>query len=78
MMNPMKLLKLKGCWERFTLNHPKFPQFINAVQTAGLNEGTIIEIKIITEEGKTLSTNVKINQSDKELFTELSEMMKTT
>lgn len=76
MINPVKLFKMKGLWEKFVENHPKFPQFISAVRSNGMNEGTIVEITITTAEGKTISTNVKITESDKEMFAELSELMK--
>jgi len=76
MINPAKLFKFKGAWDKFTQNHPKFPLFINAVHDSGLEEGTIIEINVTTAEGKTFSTNIKVSQSDKELFDELSELTK--
>ena len=47
-INPMKLLELKNLWNAFTRRHPKFPQFISAVQQAGISEGTVIEIQITT------------------------------
>lgn len=77
MINPAKLFKLKGFWDRFTKNHPKFPQFIRAVQNTGIAEGTVIEINITTPEGKTLSTNVKVTEADKEMLRELAELSKT-
>ncbi|MDF2484897.1 MAG: hypothetical protein K0R46_1065 [Herbinix sp.] len=76
MINPVKLFKMKGLWEKFVQNHPKFPQFISAVQNNGMNEGTIVEITITTADGKNLSTNIKITESDKEMLAELSELMK--
>lgn len=77
MINPAKLFKIKSYWDRFTQNHPKFPQFISAVQSTGIAEGTIIEINITTPEGRTLSTNVKITEADKEMLRELTELSKT-
>lgn len=77
MINPAKLFKIKSYWDRFTQNHPKFPQFISAVQSTGIAEGTIIEVNITTPEGRTLSTNVKITESDKKMFEELAELSKT-
>ena len=47
-INPMKLLELKNLWNAFTRRHPKFPQFISAVQQAGISEGTVIEVQITT------------------------------
>lgn len=77
MMNPAKILKLKGAWDKFTQNHPKFPMFMNAIRSQGIEEGAIIEIIITSPEGKAMSTNIKVSQSDKELFTELVELSKS-
>lgn len=76
MINPMKLMKFKNAWDNFTKNHPKFPSFLNAVKMNGIKEGTIIEINVTTAEGKTLSSNIKLKESDVELFQELSELSK--
>ncbi len=76
MINPAKLFKLKSLWDRFVKNHPKFPQFMNAVQSNGINEGSVIEIIVTTPDGKNISTNVKITASDKEMFAELAELTK--
>jgi len=76
MFNPSKLMKLKNSWDTFTRNHPKFPSFINAVQQNGLEEGTIIEINVKTADGKSLSSNIKLTQSDIEMIRDLSEFSK--
>jgi hypothetical protein len=76
MMNPAKLFKIKGAWDKFSQNHPKFVQFLGAMNNDGIKEGTIIEINVITAEGKNISSNLKITQSDIELFKELSEISK--
>jgi hypothetical protein len=76
MINPAKLFKMKSMWERFVENHPKFPQFMNAVQSNGITEGSVIEITVTTPDGKNISTNVRITASDKEMFTELGELTK--
>lgn len=75
MINPAKLLKLKGAWDVFSQNHPKFPKFINAVHQSGLQEGTIIEINVTSADGKTLSSNIKLKESDITLFGELSDLI---
>ncbi len=77
MINPAKLLKFKGAWDKFVGNHPKFPLFINAVRSQAIEEGSVIEITVTTAEGKTLSTNIKVTGSDKELFNDLTELMKS-
>ncbi|MDF2904871.1 MAG: hypothetical protein K0R34_192 [Herbinix sp.] len=76
MINPAKLFKMKSLWERFVENHPRFPQFMSAVQSTGIEEGSVIEIIVTTPEGKNISTNVKVTASDKEMFTELAELSK--
>ena len=63
-INPMKLLELKNLWNAFTKRHPKFPQFLSSVQQAGIPEGTIIEVQITSPDGKTFTSNMKVNSED--------------
>ena len=72
--NPGMMFKIKGAWERFVMNHPKFPMFLRAAAATGIKEGYIIEVKIVTDEGKTMCTNVKLTESDMELFRTLKEV----
>lgn len=71
MMNPTAIFKTKKSWETFCGNHPKFPAFLQAAQSAGLQEGTVIEISMITPEGKQIATNVRLTASDIEAFNDL-------
>ena len=75
MINPAKLFKLKNAWDVFSQNHPKFPKFMKAIHENGMQEGTIIEINVTTPDGKILSSNIKIKESDVVLFSELSELL---
>ncbi len=75
MMNPMKLMQIKSCWDRFTQNHPKFPRFLSAIGQKGLREGTLIECKITTPEGEELTANLRILPEDIALFHEMKELM---
>ncbi len=68
------IMKMKNAWSRFTKNHPKFPQFLNAVHRKGIKEGSIIEIKITDPDGTELCTNIRVTASDIELFDELKKM----
>ena len=70
-MNPMPLLKVKKSWDTFCRNHPRFPAFMQAVQSSGIKEGTIIEVTLTTPEGKSLTTNVRITASDMQAFEDL-------
>lgn len=67
------VMKLKGAWDKFTRNHPKFPAFLNAAKSKGIVEGTVIGITITGPEGETITTNVKVTESDLELFDTLSK-----
>ena len=75
MINPATLLKLKGAWDKFSKNHPKFPMFIKAASQQAIEEGSIIEITITDKEGKKIDTNLLIKAEDIELFESLKQMM---
>lgn len=74
MLNPAILFKVQGAWKNFTQNHPKFPAFLMAVKESNIGEGSIAEIKITTQEGKTLQTNVRLTTSDMELIETLKNI----
>lgn len=77
MPNPMEMMKVLGMWNTFKSNHPKFPKFMAAAARPGiLVENTILEMKITTADGKTLETNLKITQSDLELFEQLKTLQR--
>lgn len=73
-INPMVLLGLKGDFDKFKNNHPKFLQFAKAFTKAGVQEGTIMECKVITVDGQELQTNIKITADDLELFEKLKNL----
>lgn len=77
-MNPAMLFKIKGAWEKFVQNHPKFPLFLRAASTSGIREGYIIEVKITDTDGKTICTNVKLTESDMELIGMIKDMSSGT
>ena len=73
-LNPAMLFKIKGAWEKFVSNHPKFPMFLRAASATGIKEGYIIEVKLTDTEGKTICTNVKLTDSDMELIDMIKDM----
>ncbi|MBO4523334.1 hypothetical protein [Ruminococcus sp.] len=73
-MNPMNVFKLKGLLDRFKVNHPKVPLFFKAA-AGTVQEGSIIEIKIVSPENKSIITNFKINNEDIALVNELKDLM---
>lgn len=75
MKNPAALFKIKGLWEQFVENHPKFPMFLNALKTSGISEGSVLEIQVTQPDGTHMKTNIKVSQSDMELFEQLKTLM---
>ena len=73
-MNPTMLFKMKGMWDKFTANHPKFPMFLRAVQQKGIQEGTILAMSVTTPPGEKIETNIKLTASDMALFEELKQL----
>lgn len=75
MMNNIEaIMKLKGAWDTFRNNHPKFPMFLDAVKRKGIKEGTIVAISITDPDGTHMDTNIKVSASDLELFESLKGM----
>jgi len=70
-MNPTAIFKAKKSWETFCRNHPRFPAFLQAVQSSGIQEGMIIEVSVTTPEGRKLTTNVKLTDTDMQAFNDL-------
>jgi len=73
-MNPAAIFKIKGAWDKFSANHPKFPGFLQAAGNGMVEEGSVIDIKITSADGKTIATNVKLTAEDMELFAMLKEL----
>ena len=75
-MNPASIMKIMGAKNRFTENHPKFVSFLNMVWGKGIEEGTIIEIRVTRPGEDMMMSNIKVQQSDLELLRELRELAK--
>ena len=73
-LNPMQLIGLKNDFDKFKNNHPKFLQFVSAMAQAGLQEGTILECKVLTPEGREMQANIKITQDDLDLLQKIKDM----
>ena len=46
----------------FARNHPKFVNFIGALKNNYIKEGTIIEISVSKEDGKQITSNLKLTE----------------
>ena len=76
MMNPADMMKIMNAKNKFEANHPKFFAFLNAVFSRPIEEGTIIEISVKRPGEETITTNLKVQQSDLELVQELQNLGK--
>lgn len=75
-MNPSSIMKIMNAKNRFSENHPKFIAFLHDVFGSGIEEGTVIELKVTKPGQETVTTNIKVRQSDLELLQELRELMR--
>lgn len=73
-MNFGNIMKMQAAWSKFNATHPKVMPFMKAVEREGIKEGTIFEITVQTPEGKRMTSNIKVQQSDLELFASLRDI----
>lgn len=73
-MNPTTIMKLMQAKSRFTANHPKFSSFLGHIVKGGIEEGTIIEISVQKPGVEKITSNIKVQQSDLELFHTIMEL----
>ena len=62
------MLELSKAWNVFRKNHPKFEDFVKAVNKEGIKEGSVLSFSMETPEGKKYETNVKVQASDLDLI----------
>ena len=66
------MMRLGSLWKGFQSRHPKFPKFLKAASRPGvLEEGTVIEIKIVPPNGDGMTTNIRVTREDLELLKSL-------
>lgn len=73
-MNPAKFFALKGMWDKFASNHPKFPRFLEAAMRSPIREGTVLEVKIVHPDGESIASNIRVTPEDMELYRQMKEM----
>lgn len=74
MMNPAAMMKVMNAMNTFKGNHPKFMAFLNYVFAGGFPEGTVIEITVKKPDEEPIASNMKVTQSDLELFHSLKDI----
>ena len=74
-MNPLKLLQVKNMLQGFRTRHEKFVKFIDKFHKRGIEEGSIIELRIRTTDGIEHVTNFKVLHEDVETLKQFHETM---
>ena len=67
-MDMEAMLKLMAAKKQFEKNHPKFFSFVKAAFGNGIEVDSIIEISVTKPGKETLTTNIKVCESDLELL----------
>ncbi len=73
-MNPQSVMKLLAAFNTFRTNHPKFASFAQMMLQRGIDEGTVVEITVTRPGEEPVTSNMKVTQSDLELFASLKEL----
>lgn len=66
-INPVKIMQLRAGWEKFQSNHPRLVPFMKAAGSK-VEEGAVIEMALVTPDGKRMETNLKVKPDDMELL----------
>lgn len=74
MVNPAMVMKLMSAKNTFVANHPRFSAFLGDTLKRGVSEGTIIELTVTRPDEAPVTTNIRVTQSDLELFEQLKAM----
>mgnify|MGYP004524443743 CR=1 FL=1 len=76
-MNPFDLLKMQKAWGSFSSEHPKFTSFISYIASHPIEVGDVISVAIEKgENGKKISSNMRVTEKDLELIHLLQSMGK--
>ena len=73
-MNPLEMMSFGSKLERFGQQHPKVVAFFKGNHRE-LREGTVIEFRITTPEGKSVATNMRITADDEDTIDMIRKML---
>lgn len=73
-MNPQNMMQVLAALNTFKNSHPKVVSFINHFLSGGIPEGTVIEMSVTRPGEETVTTNMKVTDSDISLFEALKGM----
>ena len=75
-INPMKLLQFKDRYRLMMKQHPKLGPFFSSVMKSAAKEGSVLEFKVTTPEGKEHVCNIRLTDEDVKTISMLSELRK--
>ena len=61
-LNPKQLLQLGERWKIFNEQHPRVLDFIRDVGRNSIEPGTILELKVPENSGRTAVTNIRLTE----------------
>ena len=74
-LNQIQMMQqLKQQFDRFQMDHPKFPAFVNFIGQNAIEEGSVIEISVTKPSGEKYTSNLKLNAADMEMLQMLRTM----
>lgn len=73
-MNPQAMMQVMAAIGTFKNNHPKFFTFVQHVVKPGIPADTVIEVTVTKPGSEPITTNIKVQQSDLDLFESLKGM----
>jgi hypothetical protein len=73
-VNPVALLKLKDRLEIFRSEHPRVSPFFHAIKDDGLEEGSVLELRVIKNDEREMVTNIRLTQNDIETIQMLGKL----
>lgn len=73
-MNPADTFKILAELNRFKADHPKAVAFVQSLTREGLQEGTVVEMKMTAPDGTEKICNLRVNEKDIALVALLREL----
>ena len=73
-LNPKQLMQLSERWRIFNDQHPRVLDFIRDVGRNSIEPGTILELKVTENSGRTAVTNICLTEEDVETISILKNL----
>lgn len=73
-MNPASIMQLLNAKKQFEQSHPKFTAFIKNLLAQGITPDSIIDVKITRPDGTTVTSNMRVRESDLKLLEGLKNL----